>query len=246
MNENLHAIVLAAGKGTRMKTELPKCAYPFCGKPMVNYIIENCLKAGINDIIAVVGYKSEVLIECLPKYVKHVIQEEQLGTGHATKCTEELLKDKDGLTIIFPGDMPLIDAKTINGLIEQHIKDNNVLTVVTTILDNPKSYGRIYRENGKIKRIIEFKDCTEEDKKINEINVGLYCVDNKKLFESLNKVKNNNKANEYYLTDIVEILGNEFNVDSYIVENTYKLTGINDLETLQNTEKCYLHNQANK
>lgn len=238
----LNAIILAAGKGTRMKSDLPKCAYPFCGKPMVNYIIESCKEAGVENIVCVVGYKKEEMIKILPEDVKYAVQEEQLGTGHATKCAYELLKDEEGLTLIFPGDMPLISAETIKALVETHQNNKNALTIVTTILEDPKAYGRIYRENGLVKKIVEFKDCNEEQKLIKEINVALYSIDNKLLFESLKGISNANKANEYYLTDIIEIIGKDKKVDTFVVENDYRLTGINDVETLKEIEKLYLEN----
>ena len=240
MNEELHAIILAGGKGTRMHSDLPKCAYPFCGKPMINYIIESCKGANIEDIIVVVGYKAEEIIKCLPKDVKYVFQAEQLGTGHATKCTYPLLKEKEGITLVFPGDMPLIDTETINNLIETHKKEKNVLTDITIILDDPAAYGRIVRKNGQISKIVEFKDCTEEEKKIKEINVALYAIDNKLLFENLDQIQNNNNAGEYYLTDLVEILAKKYKVDAYVAPNDYRLLGINDLETLAKVEKEYL------
>ena len=242
MKNKLHAIILAGGKGTRMHSELPKCAYPFCGKPMINYIIDACKEANIEDIIVVVGYKSEILVECLPGDVKWVKQEEQLGTGHACKCAYPLLKDEDGITLVFPGDMPLIDLETINNMINTHVEQQNVLTALTTIYDDPKAYGRIYRENGQIKKIVEFKDCNEDQKKIKEINVALYCVDNKMLFEAIDKISNNNNSNEYYLTDIVEILGKDHRVDAYIAPADYRLNGFNDVESLQAAEKEYLKN----
>ena len=236
----LHASILAGGKGTRMHSELPKCAYPFCGKPMISYIINSCKQAHIDDIVVVVGYKSEDLIKCLPDDVRYVKQLEQLGTGHATKCAKELLEGEDGLTLIFPGDMPTIDCETITNLINTHINDGNVLTDITTIFDDPKQYGRIVRENGHIKKIVEFKDCTEEQKKIKEINVALYCIDNKVLFNTLDLINNDNNAHEYYLTDIVEILGKNNKVDAYIAPNDYRLVGINDLDTLKVVEEAYM------
>lgn len=239
----LNAIILAAGKGTRMKSDLPKCAYPFCGKPMVSYILESCNEAGIDNIVCVVGYKKEEMIKVLPQKVKVAFQNEQLGTGHATKCAYELLKNEEGLTLIFPGDMPLIESDTIKKLIDNHINNKNALTLVTTILDDPKAYGRIYRENGNVKKIVEFKDCDEEQKKIKEINVALYCLDNQLLFKAIEQIGNSNNANEYYLTDIVEIIGKDKKVDTFVVENDYKLTGINDVDTLKEIEKLYLANQ---
>ena len=239
MSEELHAIILAGGKGTRMHSDMPKCAYPFCGKPMINYIIDSCKQANIEDIIVVVGYKAEELIKCLPDSVRYVTQHEQLGTGHAAMCARDLLEGKDGLTLIFPGDMPLIDKETITNLIETHKRDKNALTDITIILDDPGAYGRIERENGQIKRIVEFKDCNEAQKQIKEINVALYCVDNKLLFDAIDKIGNNNNAKEYYLTDIVEILARDHKVDAYIAPNDYRLLGINDLETLAKVEAEY-------
>lgn len=235
-----HAIILAAGKGTRMHTDLPKCAYPFLGKPMVSYIINSLKHANVDEIITVVGYKKEEVIKCLDKDIKVAIQEEQLGTGHAVKCAKGALSNLDGITLIFPGDMPLIDCKTINDLIETHIKQNNTLTVVTTILDDAMKYGRIYRENGNIKKIVEFKDCTEEQLSIKEINSGLFCVDTKILFDALDEVKNQNNQHEYYLTDIVEIIGRNHKVDSVVVKDGFILTGINDVDTLEKAERIYL------
>lgn len=234
-----YAIILAAGRGTRMKTELPKCAYPFCGKPMVKYIVDDCKKCGIKETVVVIGYKKEQIVDILKDEVKYAIQDNQLGTGHAAMCCESILKDKEGICLLFPGDMPLVDEDIINGLIECHINNKNDLTVVTTIMEDPAFYGRIYRENGLVKRIIEYKDANDEQRKIKEINSGLYCVDMKLMFEALKQIDNNNKSNEYYFTDIIEILGKDHRVDSYIVKESYKLTGINDLEALEKTEEIY-------
>lgn len=240
---NKHAIILAAGKGTRMHTDLPKCAYPFLGKPMVSYIVESSKKAGCDEVVVVVGYKREDIIKCLDNSVKFAVQEEQLGTGHAVKCAKNSLSSFDGITLIFPGDMPLIDTTTITELVKEHLDKKNALTVVTTVLEDAAKYGRIYRENGHIKKIVEFKDCTPEQLEIKEINSGLFCVDTKLLFEALDKVENHNNQHEYYLTDIVEIIGRDHQVDSYVVKDGFKLTGINDLDTLAEAEKIYLENQ---
>ena len=237
---NTHAIILAAGKGTRMHTDLPKCAYPFLGKPMVSYIIESLKKAGIKEIITVVGYKKEDLIKCLPNDVKVAVQTEQLGTGHAVMAAKDSLSSLDGITLIFPGDMPLIDCDTINSLVKEHLDKKNALTVVTTVLDDALKYGRIYRENGHIKKIVEFKDCTPEQLEIKEINSGLFCVDTKILFEALKKVQNHNNQHEYYLTDIVEIIGRDHQVDSVVIKDGFILTGINDLDALAEAEAIYL------
>ena len=184
-----HAIILAAGKGTRMHTDLPKCAYHFCGKPMVSYIVEACKQSNVEDIVVVVGYKKELLIEVLDNSCTIAVQKEQLGTGHAVMAAEDSVSNKEGITLIFPGDMPLIDTESINKLVEKHLEDKNDLTVVTTIVEDAAKYGRIYRENGKIKKIVEYKDCNPEQLSIKEINSGLFCVNTKLLFEGLKKVR---------------------------------------------------------
>ena len=185
--KNIHAVILAAGKGTRMNSELPKCAIPFLGKPMAKFIVDDCESLGIEDIVLVVGYKKEELIEIFKndKKVKFAHQLQQLGTGDAVKASHDYLSNLDGLTLIFPGDMPLVGTEIIDDLVKTHISNNNDLTVVTTIYDDPKAYGRIYRENGLVKKIVEFKDCTEEQKLIKEVNSGLFCCDTKLLFDAL-------------------------------------------------------------
>lgn len=242
---NKYAMILAAGKGTRMHSQLPKCAYPFCNKPMIEWIVEGLKKASINDIVVVVGYKKEQVQEVLKNRVSYAMQTEQKGTGDAAKCTKEYFKDKDGICIILPGDVPLIDEHIIDSLITTHEQNNNALTIVSTIVNHDSYYGRIYRENGQVKRIIEAKDCTEEQLKIKEVNSGLYCVDIKLLFDALEKINDNNNSHEYYLTDIIDIIGREHKVDTFIVddENSYKLIGINDIENLKRAEDIFMkHN----
>lgn len=236
---NKYGIILAAGKGTRMKSDLPKCAYPLAGKPMLCYLVETLEHIGLDEIVTVVGYKKEIVKDCLKAYdVKYVIQDEQLGTGHATNCAKPELLSKEGLTLILPGDTPLVDEEMLSNIIDCHIKNKNDLTLMTTILSDPGMFGRIYRENGRVKKIIEFKDCNEEQKKIKEINVAIYVIDNKILFDTLDKIKNNNNQKEYYLTDIVEILGSfeHYKVDTFVVKNDYRIAGINDLEALKAVE----------
>lgn len=238
---NKYAMILAAGKGTRMHSELPKCAYPFCNKPMIVWIVEGLKKASINDIVVVVGYKKEQIKEVLKDSVTYSEQVEQKGTGDAAKCTKEYFKDKEGICIILPGDAPLVDDVIINSLINTHATNHNALTIVSMIVNSDSYYGRIYREKGQVKRIIEAKDCTEEQLKIREVNSGLYCVDIKLLFDALDKINDNNKSHEYYLTDIIDIIGKNHKVDTYVVEEkeSYKLIGINDIENLKRAEEIF-------
>ena len=234
-----NAIILAAGKGTRMKTELPKCAFPLLKKPMVTYIIEALESINIDQIICVVGHKKEVLQDILKDRVKYAIQEEQLGTGHAVKCALDFIDD-NGYTIILPGDTPLIDKEILDQLIEVHKSNKNDFTIGTIVLDNPFGFGRIVRDSSNsVLRIVEEKDASEEERKIKEINTGLFLVDNLLLKKALLEIKNNNAKGEYYLTDIVEILSKEAKIGTFTIKDTYKLNGINDLYTLSLVEKQF-------
>ena len=234
-----NAIILAAGKGTRMKTELPKCAFPLLKKPMVTYIIEALESISIDQIICVVGHKKEVLQDILKDRVKYAIQEEQLGTGHAVKCALDFIDD-NGYTIILPGDTPLIDKEILDQLIEVHKSNKNDFTIGTIVLDNPFGFGRIVRDSSNsVLRIVEEKDASEEERKIKEINTGLFLVDNKLLKKALLEIRNNNAKGEYYLTDIVEILSKEAKIGTFTIKDTYKLNGINDLYTLSLVEKQF-------
>ena len=238
--KDCNAIILAAGKGTRMLSELPKCAYPFYGKPMIVYIINMCKKIQIDDICVVVGHKKESIENLLQDKVKYAYQKEQLGTANAVLAEKDFLeKHNEGITLIFPGDMPLIDGDVINNLIREHIENNNDLTILTTQIKNPTGYGRIIRQDGQIIKIIEEKDADDSVKAINEINTGLYCITTNLLEKALSKVDNNNNKGEYYLTDIVKILSGDKKVKAYLTEYDFKLTGINDLYTLSLVEKEY-------
>ena len=238
--KDCNAIILAAGKGTRMLSELPKCAYPFYGKPMIVYIINICKKIKIDDICVVVGHKKESIENLLQDKVKYAYQKEQLGTANAVLAAKDFLeKHNEGITLIFPGDMPLIDGDVINNLIREHIENNNDLTILTTQIKNPTGYGRIIRQDGQIIKIIEEKDADDSVKAINEINTGLYCITTNLLEKALSKVDNNNNKGEYYLTDIVKILSGDKKVKAYLTEYDFKLTGINDLYTLSLVEKEY-------
>ena len=183
-----NVIILAAGKGTRMKSELPKCACPILGKPMIKYLVDACIDAGIDNIIVVVGYKKEIIKEVLKDYpnIYYAYQEEQLGTGHACMVTKELLSSVNGTTVIVPGDMPLVGKDNLINILNYHEENNLAMTILSSIFDNPFSYGRIVRNsNNNVTAIVEEKECTKEQKLIKEINTGLYAVDNKTLFESL-------------------------------------------------------------
>ena len=238
-----YAIILAAGKGTRMKTELPKCAYPLLKKPMIVYIVENLKKSNIvDDTIAVVGHKKEVIQNILNSRVHYAVQEEQLGTGHAVMMAEDLVTD-EGQTIILPGDMPLIDDQVLKEAMAYHETSQDDLTVVSTIVDEPEGYGRIIKENNQVVAIVEEKDANEKQLEIKEINTGIYIVDNTLLFNAIKTISNNNKQNEYYLTDIVEIFKkHKKRVSTFVLKKPHKAMGINDLYALSHAESILRHN----
>ncbi len=246
MMQTRRAIVLAAGKGTRMKTELPKCAFPILKKPMIEYIVENIEKSILDETVMVIGHKREVFETLLKDRVQYVYQEEQLGTGHATLMAADLLEGKSGSTIILLGDMPLIDNRVINKIMNAHENSNNDLTVVTTHFDNPKGYGRIIRNQyDRITAIIEDLDCTKEQKQIKEVNSGIYVVNNKLLFEVLPKIEKSRRKSEYYLTDIVSLLQENHHVGTFVMRDAYRVMGVNDLYAISVAER-YMRDEINR
>lgn len=240
------AIVLAAGKGTRMKTELPKCAFPILKKPMIEYIIENIEESVVDETICVIGYEKEIFEKMLGERVNFAYQEQQLGTGHAVMATKEIMANKRGTTIILLGDMPLIDNKIIDKVISYHCDRGNDLTVVTTEFANPKGYGRIIRnEYSNIEAIVEHNDCTEEQKRIKEVNTGIYVVNNSDLYKVLDNIQLNERKGEYYLTDIVEIMKKDYIVGTFVLWDSTKVMGVNDLFSVSVAEKV-LREKINK
>ena len=241
-----YALILAAGKGTRMRTELPKCAFPILGKPMIEYIVENIERTDIDEIVAIVGHKKEVIMDILKDRAKYAIQEKQLGTGHAALSAASLLEGKEGTTFILPGDMPLMEYPLMDKLMRAHEEMGNDLTVVTMVVDYPKGYGRIVRdEYGTVKGIVEENDCTESEKQIKEVNSSVYIVNNKILFETLHLIKKNDRKGEFYLTDIVSLMHQNYKVNTFVVRNPMVTMGINDLYSISIAEK-YLRDAINK
>ncbi|VEU79992.1 bifunctional UDP-N-acetylglucosamine diphosphorylase/glucosamine-1-phosphate N-acetyltransferase GlmU [Haploplasma axanthum] len=241
-----YGLILAAGKGTRMQSELPKCAYPILRKPMIEYIVENMEKSMIDDVVVIVGHKKEYLIDLLGDRVSYAEQKEQLGTGHAVLSAKNVLGDKEGVTFIIPGDVPLVPYQLMDKILCAHKEMGNDLTVVSMMMDYPKSYGRIVRdEYGTVIGIVEENDCNEYQKLIKEVNTGIYVVDNKKLFEALEKIKLNERKKEYYLTDIVAIMYQDYKVNSFVVRYPHLAMGVNDLYGISVAEK-HLRESINK
>ncbi len=236
---NIYAIVLAAGKGTRMKSDLPKVAHEVLYKPMIKHVCDELKKIDVTQTIVVVGHKAEVVKNIMQDEVTYVMQEEQLGTGHAVKMAYDLLKDKEGITLVLNGDAPLIRKKTLEALIKTHVDNENKATLMSAHCDTKFPFGRIVRnEQGNVLGIVEAKDATPEQLKITEMNTGEYCFDNQLLFDALTKVNNNNAQNEYYLTDVIEILGKaNYKVGSYVIDDFDEVGGINDRVQLANAQK---------
>ena len=204
------ALILAAGQGTRIKSDLPKVLHKVCGKEMVNHVIDTMRKAKIDDINVIIGKGAELVKEkTASRNVSYSLQEEQLGTGHAVKCSIDFLKNKTGVVGVFAGDAPLIKPETINKLFETHMENKNAATLLSSIVEDPTGYGRIVRDGDEVLKIVEHKDCTEEELKINEMNAAIYCFDIESLLSSLEKISNDNKQGEYYLTDVIGILKDE-------------------------------------
>ena len=241
------AIILAAGKGTRMKSDKPKVIFELAGKPMINRVVRTANKINSDLIAIVVGYKKDQVINVVPKNsnIKFVEQVQQNGTGHAVMVTEEIFHDFDGDVFILCGDVPLLRYKTLEKIQQQHREENASCTVLTAFMNDALKYGRIVRNSGgNVQRIVEFKDATEAEKEIKEINTGIYCFDAKDLFEALQNIDNNNNQNEYYLTDTLEILNDKDKlVTSVILDDMVEASGVNSKEQLADLENEFLSRQ---
>ena len=200
------------------------------GKEIVKRAVENAEKAGVKDIVAVVGYMKEEVMAVLGDNVKYAFQEEMLGTGHAVMQAKEYLKGKKGKVLVLNGDVPLIRPETLNKLLEKSIENKEYATLLTAIYDNPTGYGRIVRdEGGNVEAIVEEKDTTDEQKEIKEINAGIYCFDIEELLSALEKISPNNAQGEYYLTDVIQIMNEKgLKTGAVIVEDNTEILGIND------------------
>ncbi|OIJ20524.1 UDP-N-acetylglucosamine diphosphorylase/glucosamine-1-phosphate N-acetyltransferase [Anaerobacillus alkalidiazotrophicus] len=236
---NRFAVILAAGQGTRMKSRLYKVLHSVCGKPMVQHVVDQVSQIGVEETVVVVGHGAEKVKEQLGNGVTYVLQEEQLGTGHAVMQSESLLKDKDGVTMVLCGDTPLITKETMEELLNYHEELGAKATILTAEANNPTGYGRIVRDQcGVVKKIVEQKDASEEELLITEINTGTYCFDNKALFEVLKLVGNNNAQGEYYLPDVIEILQKKNQlIAAYQTSSFDETLGVNDRVALSNAEE---------
>lgn len=230
MKDNIMAIVMAAGKGTRMKSKKSKLVQKIYGKEIVKRAVENAKNAGVNDIVAVVGYQKEEVMAVLGDAVKYAFQEDMLGTGHAVLQAKQYLQGKKGRVLVLNGDVPLLRPETLNKLLEKSIENKEYATLLTAIYDNPYGYGRIIRdEGGSVSAIVEEKDTTEDQKEIKEINAGIYCFDIEELLAALDELKPNNAQGEYYITDVIGIMNKKgLKTGAVVVEDNTEILGVND------------------
>jgi len=238
----LAVVILAAGLGKRMKSpDKPKVMFEILGKPMIEYVVELAFSVNALKVIPIVGHHRYQVISLLKekfpgKNIEYAVQETQLGTGHAVMQTEELLSDYDGEVLILSGDVPLLKYETVLKLIDEHFTNNNTATLLTTVFNNPSGYGRIVRNiSGKFLKIVEHKDATEDEKRINEINPAIYIVSSRMLFDSLKKISTKNSQGEFYLTDIFNYIPKE-QTGTVVTNDELEVTGVNSIEQLAEME----------
>lgn len=222
------SIILAAGEGKRMKSQLPKVLHKVCGKEMVNHVIDIMRSAGIDEVSVIVGKGAEqVKAGTASRKVSYSLQDKQLGTGHAVMCAKEFLQNKSGVVAIFTGDAPLIRKETVENLMRYQEEGNYSAVLLTSILDNPSGYGRVIRGEHGVERIVEHKDCNESELQVKEINAGMYIFDIYTLLTSIDKLGNNNAQGEYYLTDVIGILKSEGKAVGAVSTDFEETLGVN-------------------
>lgn len=236
------SIILAAGEGTRMKSKLPKVAHKVCGKALLTHVVESAVRANVEKNIVVVGHKSDIVKKCVDKEVVFVEQpigdNQPYGTAFAVKQAKEHIKDDDTV-IVLCGDTPLITSETLKEFAKYHKSGDFKATVLTSQMDSPEGYGRIIRnEAGEVESIVEEKDASEEQRKIQEVNSGIYCFEGKSLLSALERIENNNSQNEYYLTDALDILKHDnLKIGGYKILDAGEIQGINSKVQLSEAEK---------
>ncbi len=236
----LAVVILAAGKGKRMKSDLPKVVHPLGSKPLMSYILNAVFSLNPDRIVAVVGYEANVVSETFPNpKLEFVEQSELLGTGHAVLQTRDTLKEFSGNVLILCGDMPFIKAETLNLLIETRIKYELACSLLTLKTPEKRDFGRIIRDpSGNVEKIVENRDATPAEKTIDEYNAGVYCFEKEWLFKAIERLDNNNAQSEYYLTDAIQFYYNRrAPVRVVQTDNAKELFGVNSQEDLKQAER---------
>ena len=233
-----YAIILAAGKGTRMKSDLPKVLHKVAGISMLEHVFRSVNAINPEKTVTVIGHKAELVEQVLAGQTEFVRQTEQLGTGHAVMMAEPVLENLNGQTLVIAGDTPLITGESLKNLIDFHINHKNVATILTAEADNPFGYGRIVRnQHGEVLKIVEQTDASDFEQQIQEINTGTYVFDNARLFEALKNINTNNAQGEYYITDVIGIFReNGEKVGAYTLKDFDESLGVNDRVALATAE----------
>ena len=236
---------MAAGKGTRMKSSIPKVLHKLSGDTLLNHVIKTASKLSPDNIVVIIGYKLELVKESVSSNeILYSIQKNQYGTGHAVMQAKNHLKEFKGNTLVLSGDVPLIKASTLSSLINKHESGGFDASMLTADMEKPDGYGRVVRDlGGNLKRVQEHKDCNTEELEINEINSGIYIFNNQKLFELLPKLDNNNQQAEYYLPDVLSMMvtgGDKIGLEK--IANNDEIQGVNTLEQLSYLENIYEKN----
>lgn len=235
----ISTVVLAAGKGTRMKSDLPKVLHPLNDRPMIHYVIDVAEALGSEKTVLIIGHKKELVEEkTADRAVEYAVQSPQLGTGHAVMQARQHFENYDGNIIVLSGDVPLLRAESLQQLIQDHERNGTLATMLTTMMEDPTGYGRVIRgEDNSVLKIIEEKDADETTRQIKEINVGIYVFTARELFETLPQVKNNNRQGEYYLPDVLKIYAERGEkLAAVVTEDVEETHGINTIEQLKNAE----------
>lgn len=237
------AIVLAAGKGKRMESDLPKVLHTIKGRPMVTILLDTLVKLKFDRIVVVVGHGGELVRDALKAYpVEFAVQEQQKGTGHAVMMTRDLMATFDGTTLVAAGDVPFLSESAISHLFSVHRSTSAAATCLSAIFDDPKGYGRVIRDGNQngLREIIEHKDASEEVLKIREVNSGTFCFDNRKLFDVIDRIGDNNAQKEYYLTDAIKLLHDSGLVVSVVpASEPEEVKGVNDVNQLKHLERLF-------
>ena len=237
--KELRTIILAAGKGTRFKSETPKVLHLLAGRPVIDYVLDVAEAVGSLRTYVVVGHKADLVEKAVAARASVVVQQEQLGTAHAVRCCASHFKNVIGDVLVMCGDTPLLDKAVIRQLLAWHRKAGNLCTVLTAVLEDASGYGRIIRDaKGGFAAIREQKDCSAEEVKVREINTGVYCFNTKALFDSISDIKRNEKKKEFYLTDAIELfLARGGRVGALVTDDWTANLGLNTRADLALAEK---------